>query len=70
MEPMYISTKLAEQIIQENKKLKELLKETRASITEQVFGSPKEQYYKGLFSGKLLAKIDEVLNHEKTTQSL
>lgn len=45
----------------ENTKLKELLKEIRQQITEQVFGSLELQLFRGTFDNKLLAKIDEVL---------
>ena len=43
------------------KELKELLKECRAKINRQTFGSPREQFFEGTFSNKLLEKIDEVL---------
>lgn len=51
-------------IPKETEKLRELLKEIRQQITEQVFGSPELQLFKGTFDNKLLAKIDEVLNEE------
>ena len=61
----YLAKKEGEEIIAEleaeNAQLKELLKEIRSLITEQVFGSPKLQLFKGTFDNKLLTKIDEVL---------
>lgn len=46
---------------EQNKHLKELLKEIRQQITEQVFGSPELQLFEGTFDNKLLTKIDKAL---------
>lgn len=46
----------------ENAKLRALLKECRLNITEQIVGTPTYQYWKGIFSDRLLTKIDEELD--------
>lgn len=49
------------EVVKENEKLKELLQECRSNIDKQIVGTPTYQYWEGIFSGKLLEKIDEVL---------
>ena len=48
-------------VSKENQRLKEMLKECRSNIDKQIVGTPTYQYWEGIFSGKLLDKIDEVL---------
>lgn len=51
-------------VVDENTKLKKLLKKIRRQITKQIFGSNEVQLFEGTFDNKLLAKIDQVLGEE------